>query len=71
MIRNIPKDVYAVLRQDAKRNRRSLNAKVVATLADKAEMARRRVQAAKVIVRLRRHREKIPGNTPINRTASI
>jgi len=51
-VRNIPKDLYAVLRQDAKRNRRSLNAEILAMLSDKAEMARRRARAAEAMKRL-------------------
>jgi len=63
-VRNIPKEVYAVLRQDAKRNRRSLNAEILAMLSDKAEMARRRAEAAKVIPELRKIREEIARKYP-------
>jgi plasmid stability protein len=52
MVRNIPKDAYAVLKQDAKRNHRSLNAEILAILRDKADMARRRARAAEAMKRL-------------------
>lgn len=63
-VRKIPKDIYAVLKQDAKRNRRSLNAEILAMLADKADMARRRVQAARVIPELRRLRAEMARKYP-------
>ena len=52
MVRNIPKDAYAVLRRDARRNNRSLNAEILAMLTDKADMARRRRRAAAAMKRL-------------------
>jgi plasmid stability protein len=63
-VRNIPKDVYAVLRQDAKRHGRSLNAEILAVLSDKADMARRRAEAAKVIPELRKMREEMARKYP-------
>jgi plasmid stability protein len=63
-VRKIPKDIYAVLKQDAKRHRRSLNAEILALLADKADMARRRAQAARVIPELRRLRAEIARKYP-------
>lgn len=51
-VRRIPKDIYAVLRRDAKRHGRSLNAEILAMLADKADMARRRARAAEAMKRL-------------------
>jgi plasmid stability protein len=51
-VRNIPDSVYATLQSDARRNRRSLNAEILAILADKAEMARRRARAAEAMKRL-------------------
>ena len=52
MVRNIPQEAYAALKQDAKRNHRSLNAEIVAMLRDKADMARRRARAAEAMKRL-------------------
>jgi len=44
-VRNIPEADYSVLRRDARRHGRSLNAEFLAMLADKKEMARRRAGA--------------------------
>ena len=63
-VRNIPKGDYALLKADAKRNRRSVNAEVLAIFADKAGMARRRMQAAKVWPRIRRLSEEIARKYP-------
>ena len=63
-VRNIPKDVYAVLRQDAKRHRRSLNAEILAMLADKAAMARRRASAVKAMREIDKLREEIAREHP-------
>jgi plasmid stability protein len=51
-VRGIPKGVYALLKRDAKRHGRSLNAEILETLNDKAEMARRRARASEAIKRL-------------------
>jgi plasmid stability protein len=42
MMRNIPERDHAELQQDAKQNRRSINAEIMSLLADKADMNRRR-----------------------------
>lgn len=63
-VRNIPEDVHAVLREEAKRNARSLNAEIVATLSDRAQMSRRRKQAAKALREIDRIREKIAKEYP-------
>jgi plasmid stability protein len=63
-VRNIPKEHYAVLKRDAKRNGRSLNAEVLALLADKAQMAQRRVRAAKAMDEIDRIREEIARKHP-------
>jgi hypothetical protein len=52
MVRNIPERDYAELQQDAKQNRRSINAQILSLLADKAVMNRRRRQAAKAMKRV-------------------
>jgi plasmid stability protein len=51
-VRNIPEADYSALRRDAKRHGRSLNAELLAMLADKREMARRRASAAKAMKRV-------------------
>jgi plasmid stability protein len=63
-VRRIPKDAYAVLKRDAKRHRRSLNAEILALFADKAEMARRRASAAKAMTEIDRIREEIARKYP-------
>lgn len=63
-VRNIPKEVYALLKKEAKRQNRSLNAEVLAILADKAEMARRRANAAKAMAEIDRIREEIAEKYP-------
>jgi hypothetical protein len=52
MVRNIPERDYAELQQDAKQNRRSINAQILSLLADKAVMNRRRRHAAKAMKRI-------------------
>ena len=52
MVRNIPERDYAELQQDAKQNRRSMNAEILSLLADMAEMNRRRRHAAKAMKRI-------------------
>jgi hypothetical protein len=63
-VRNIPKEDYAELQQDALKNRRSVNSEVLRILADKAEMNRRRRQASKVLTRLDRIRKEIAREHP-------
>jgi hypothetical protein len=59
MVRNIPEKDYAELQQDAKRNRRSINAQILSLLADNAAMNRRRRHAAKVMKQIAKMREEI------------
>lgn len=63
-VRNIPKSVYAALKQDAKRHHRSLNAEILAMLEDKAEMARRRASAARAMDEIDILREEIARKYP-------
>jgi len=58
-VRNIPARDYAEMKQDALKNHRSLNAEVLKTISDRAEMNRRRRQAARVIRKLRKGRDEI------------
>ena len=51
-VRNIPEKDYAELQQDAKQNRRSINAEILSLFADKAEMNRRRRHAGKAMERI-------------------
>ncbi len=63
-VRNIPEKDYAELQQDARQNRRSVNAEILKLLADKAEMNRRRRHAAKVMKRIDNIREEIARKYP-------
>jgi plasmid stability protein len=63
-LRNIPAEDYAELRQDARQNRRSVNAEVLTMISRRVEMNRRRRQAAKVIQKLRKEREQIAREYP-------
>jgi hypothetical protein len=64
MVRNIPEKDYAELQQDAKQNRRSINAQILSLLADKAAINRRRRHAAKVMKRIGKIREEIARRFP-------
>jgi plasmid stability protein len=64
MVRNIPDNDYAELQEDAKQNRRSINAEILSLLADKAAMNRRRRHAAKVMRRIAKVREEIARDYP-------
>ena len=61
---NIPEEDYAELQQDAKQNRRSINIEILSLFADKAEMNRRRRQAAKAMKRIDKIREEIARKYP-------
>ncbi|MBZ5669970.1 MAG: hypothetical protein LAO04_09585 [Acidobacteriia bacterium] len=63
-VRNIPEKDYAELRQDARQNRRSINAEVLSLVADRAEMNRRRRHAAKAMKRINKIREEIARKYP-------
>ena len=63
-VRNILEKDYAELQQDARQNRRSVNAEILKLLADKAEMNRRRRHAAKVMKRIDNIREEIARKYP-------
>ena len=64
MVRNIPEKDYAELQQDARQNRRSINAEILRLLADQAAMNRRRRHAAKVMKRIAKMREEIAREYP-------
>jgi plasmid stability protein len=63
-LRNIPEADYSVLRRDAKRHGRSLNAELLAMLADKKEMARRRAGAVRAMKRIDKIRDEIARKYP-------
>jgi plasmid stability protein len=51
-VRNIPEADYSLLRREAKRHGRSLNAELLAMLADKKDAARRRGGAVRAMQRI-------------------
>ena len=63
-VRNIPKRDHAELLQDARQNRRTVNAEILKLLADKAEMNRQQRHAAKVMRRIDKIREEIARGYP-------
>jgi plasmid stability protein len=63
-VRNIPEEVYAVLRRDAERHGHSLNAEVLSLLAERADMARRRASAARAMKELDKLRKRIARKYP-------
>jgi len=66
IVRNIPERDYAELQQDAKQNRRSINAEILSLLAEKADMNRRRRRMKKAIGKLDRLREEVSKKFPVN-----
>jgi hypothetical protein len=64
MVRNIPEKDYAELQQDAKQNRRSINAQILSLLADNAAVNRRRRHAAKVMERIVKIRDEVAAKYP-------
>ena len=65
-VRNIPEKDDAELQQDAKQNRRSVNAEILSLLADKAAMIRRRRRMARAIRKLDRLREEVSKKYPVS-----
>jgi len=63
-VRNISEEDYRELRQDARQNRRSINAEFLKLLADKTEMNKRRRNAARVMKRIAKIRGEIARNYP-------
>jgi len=63
-VRRIPKDIYRRLKESARRNQRSLNAEMLAVLADEDGWARRRLAIAQTLPKLRRLREEIARKYP-------
>jgi plasmid stability protein len=65
-VRNIPEREYAELQQDAKQNRRSINAEILSLLADKAAMNRRRRRMKEAIRKLDRLRGEASKKYPVS-----
>jgi plasmid stability protein len=63
-VRKIPKDVYRRLKVTAKRNHRSMNAEILAVLADEDAWALRRLQIAAVLPELAAARQELAKKYP-------
>ena len=63
-VRNIPPKLYRSLQQNAKRSGRSLNAEILALLADEDAWNRRRWQLAEAIPRLAISRKELAKKYP-------
>ena len=66
MVRNIPERDYAELQQDAKLNRRSINAEMLSLLAEKADTNRRRRRMRKAMGKLDRLRKEVSKKFPVD-----
>jgi plasmid stability protein len=69
-VKNIPDSVYRVIKQEAKRKRRSLNAEIIVALETEAAEAERRRQLSKLRVELDRFAASLPpldDSTPLIR----
>jgi plasmid stability protein len=64
VVRNVPKDIYHLLKRSAKAHRRSLNAEVVAILADEDAWIRRRLKIDAVLAELKPVQEVIRRRYP-------
>ena len=64
MVRNIPVRIYRSLQQSAKQNGRSLNAEILALLADEDAWKRKRWQLADAIPRLASARKALAKRYP-------
>jgi plasmid stability protein len=58
-VRNIPKGLYKRLKENARRNHRSLNAEIVGILGDEDGWIRRRLEIGAVLPELDRAREEL------------
>ncbi len=63
-VRKIPKDIYRRLKESARRNRRSLNAEILAVLSDEDGWKLRRLQIAAVMPELDKARAQLARKYP-------
>jgi hypothetical protein len=59
-LKNVPEPVYKVMKREAKRNRRSLNAEIILALEEKVAEAERRSKLKDVMARVERFRASLP-----------
>lgn len=63
-VRKIPKDIYKRLKESARRNRRSLNAEILAVLSDEDGWKLRRLQIAALMPELDKARAELAKKYP-------
>jgi hypothetical protein len=63
-VRNIPKSHYALLRQEARQRRSSINAEILDAIRNKAEELVRRKRAARAMARIDRLRAGVAKKYP-------
>ncbi len=63
-VRNVPKDVHKVLRENAKKHHRSLNGEILDILAKEVDLQRRRRGADRAMRELDRMREEMARKYP-------
>jgi hypothetical protein len=59
-VKNLPEAIYRVIKREAKRNRRSLNAEIIRTLEEEATEAERRRQLGRLRKELDRFAASLP-----------
>ena len=67
-VKNLPESVYRVIKREAKRNRRSLNAEIIQTLATEAAEAEQRPQLGGLRKELERFAASLP---PLDDSAAL
>jgi plasmid stability protein len=66
MVRNIPKETYRRLQENAKQHKRSRNPELLEVLGNEAQQAQRRRRMARAIRKLARLREEVSKKYPVN-----
>jgi hypothetical protein len=59
-LKNVPEPVYEVMKREAKRNGRSLNAELIRALEDKVAEAKRRQRIGGLLEKVKRFRASLP-----------
>jgi plasmid stability protein len=66
VVRNIPKDIYKDLQENARLHKRSLNSELLVVLGSEAEQAKRRRRMRRAIRKLDRLREEVSKKFPVS-----
>jgi hypothetical protein len=67
-VKNIPDSIYRVMKREARRNRRSLNAEIIRALETEAAKAERRRQLSNLRKKLERFAASLP---PLDESAAL